>query len=419
MNLSSTPPPSRGFSRSIQLPPHSYGLSATESAKATNSALPTVVSFVGTYLKPEMWHVYNQITGLRRYRSVVLTRLRENPHLFPDPQVEIFRHTPLPSWKKFHLKYIARAPREIYNGYKQSLQRSFDATCPDLLHIYFGHEATRLARTLAHFDIPWLVSFHGADLGRYVLRPDDRTQLPLVFQNARLILARCEYFIPRLIELGCPAEKIRLNRSHIRPELFLFTERDWAPTDGAWQWCQACRFIPKKGLIDTLQAFHLFHQKHPRAHLHLAGDGPQRPEIENRIRHLRLADHVTLHGMLDRAALYALFARCHFFLHPSITDNDGDMEGVPNSLLEAMSTGCVCVGTRHAGIPEVLADGENGLLVPEKEPHTIAERLLDLVTRAENMRALSHRAAAHIRAHYTPERQITLLEDYYTEALAG
>jgi glycosyltransferase involved in cell wall biosynthesis len=382
-------------------------------------ALPTVLCFVGTYLKPEMWHVYNQVTGLRRHRSIVLTRFRENPHLFPEPQVEIFRHTSLPIWEKFHLKFIARAPREIYKGYKQSLQRSFDATRPDLLHIYFGHEATRLARTLAHFDIPWLVSFHGADLGRYVLRPDDRTQLPLVFQNARLILARCQYFIPRLIELGCPKEKIRLNRTHIRPELFPFTERDWAPADGAWQWCQASRFLPKKGLTDTIQAFHLFHKKHPRAHLHLAGDGPQRPEIENRIRNMRLSEHVTLHGMLDRAALNALYARSHIFLHPSITDASGDMEGVPNSLLEAMSTGLVCVGTRHAGIPEVLADGENGLLVPEKEPHTIAERLLDLVTRPENMRALSHRAAEHIRAHYTPEHQITLLEDCYNQALGN
>jgi colanic acid/amylovoran biosynthesis glycosyltransferase len=412
--MSSAPPPEHS---DIQPPAEP----AEPPDHAHTCALPTVLCFVGTYLKPEMWHVYNQITGLRKFRSIVLTRLRENPHLFPEPQVEIFRHTPLPWWEKFHLKYIARAPREIYKGYKQSLQRSFDATRPDLLHIYFGHEATRLARTLAHFDIPWLVSFHGADLGRYVLRPRRPHPTP----------ARLPERPPHPGPLPNTSSPASLNSAALKKKSASTAPTSapnssptpnatghllMAPGSGA----KPPASCPKKGLTDTIQAFHLFHQKHPRAHLHLAGDGPQRPEIEHRIRHLRLSDHVTLHGMLDRAALNALFARSHIFLHPSITDTDGDMEGVPNSLLEAMSTGLVCVGTRHAGHPRsARRRRKRSARFGKRTSHYRRASARPCRQPGKNAGLLLPRRRAYPRPTTPPEHQITLLEDCYNQALGN
>ena len=383
-----------------------------------SGAQRTVTSFVGTFLKGEMWHVYNQIAGLRRHRSLVLTRERRNEAMFPHGGVHVLREYPLPWWQRGWLKFARRAPQSIYRGTIRSVVEQLDGLNTDLLHIYFGHEATRLGPLYARWRRPVVVSFHGADLGTYVRRPADRAWLPEVFGESRAILARCEYFIPHLAELGCPREKIRLNRTNISHEFFGFTERR-PPENGAWNLFQACRLIPKKGLLTTLDAFAAFHSRFPNATLTIAGEGPQLADVQRRVRQLDLVRSVYFTGFLGREELRRQYAESHFFLHPSETDDANDIEGIPNALLEAMCTGLVSLSTPHAGIPEAVDDGRDGFLVPERNAEALCEVMTSLAGNFDRYLEVSRAAAAKVREVYSPERQIGVLEDIYAEAMGG
>ncbi len=377
---------------------------------------PTLASFVGTFLKPEMWHVYNQVSGLQRFKSLVLTRERRNEAIFPHGGVHIMESDALSWWQRGYMKYVQREPQVVYRGVIPSLVRQLDGLGTDLLHIYFGHEATRLAPLFDRWKKPAVVSFHGADLGTYVTRSEDMKWLPSVFGHCRLIMARCESFVPFLVELGCPKEKIRINRTHIRTDFFDRTDRT-APADGAWNLMQACRLIPKKGLMSAVRAFAVFQKSFPRSTFTIAGDGPQLGELQKEVWRLGLTRSVFFVGFVDRPTLRTLYRQSHFFLHPSETDNSNDIEGIPNALLEAMGTGLVCVSTPHAGIPEAITHGVDGLLVPEKNPDAIAAELVTLCSDPVRYQSVSAAATHRIATEFSPEKQISILEDIYEEAL--
>jgi glycosyltransferase involved in cell wall biosynthesis len=105
------------------------------------------------------------------------------------------------------------------------------------------------------------------------------------------------------------------------------------------------------------------------------------------------------------------------FLHPSEEGPDGDREGVPNAMLEAMASGLPVVATSHGGIPEAVENGKSGLLVPEQSPAELAQAMLTLAGDPERYRAMSLAAVQRIRQEFDLARQARLLEAIYSEAL--
>jgi colanic acid/amylovoran biosynthesis glycosyltransferase len=108
---------------------------------------------------------------------------------------------------------------------------------------------------------------------------------------------------------------------------------------------QAGRLIEKKGFQTTLRAFAAFQRRIPGAILTIAGEGPMLDDLQNLARELNVADHVFFVGFLSQAELREQFYRAHIFLHPSELGADGNQEGVPNAMLEAMASGVPGVST--------------------------------------------------------------------------
>ncbi len=307
---------------------------------------------------------------------------------------------------------IRNVPPRAYPDEVRSIRALLTADHCKLLHIYFGNNGLFWLPLLRLRLVPTVVSFHGADVRVNVNSPAARRLFLDLFAACTLVLARSESLASSLLELGCPPAKLRIQRAGIPLDTFRYMPRR-KPADGAWRLLQACRLIAKKGLEMTIRAFAAFSKRHPNASLTIAGDGPLRGALEELATRLRLEKKIYFVGFVSQSALLELYRESHFFLHPSEQTPDGDREGIPNSLLEAMATGLPCITTRHGGIPEAVTHSKSGITVRESDPQGIEDWLECLAHDDELRDSLGVRAARMIAEKFDLTTQIEKLEEIY------
>ena len=390
---------------------------------------PLVISVCGTFLKPEMLSVYRQVTGLTRWRTEVYCEEQINADPFPFSPLTVMRKNkfrPKGNFlRRFWLKYVRKSWPPVGEEvrylpppgwHSHNLAPLLAKAMPELLHVYYGHKAAKFLPMIQAWGGPLVVSFHGVDATDAAYKDEYADALPGVFATATLVLARSQSLLDRVREMGCPPEKLRLNRTPIPLDGIVRRVRT-APANGAWVCLQACRLIAKKGLLTAIEAFAVFHEKYPLAQFQIAGEGPQRKVLEQKIAELGLQKSVILLGWVSSAELYKKIDAGHLFLHPSEMTASGDREGVPNAMLEAMAAGLPVVATNHGGIPEAVTQGEDGLLVSEKSPTELAQALLTMTEDAERYSLFSKKAQKNIERTYGLPQSLAALEDCYDEAM--
>jgi len=165
--------------------------------------------------------------------------------------------------------------------------------------------------------------------------------------------------------------------------------------------------------VTTMHAFTNFLQHYPRATLTIAGEGPMLAELKELMRKLKIADRVVLPGFLSPEKLRSIYYATHIFLHPSETGSDGNQEGIPNSMLEAMATGLPVFATIHGGIPEAIENGVSGVLVAERDHEALSKALLDAVQDRHLLARLARNGADVVAQKFDQEKQIARLEEIY------
>ena len=378
---------------------------------------PVAAQYVVTFLKPEMLHIYRQITALRAFRPVVFCQKREHAAEFPFGEVVVLPKPRTHPLRRFVQKQLLGRPITIYESEARRILAALEKCDAKVLHIYFGHIGVHLLPLLEICPLPVVVSFHGADAQIDLHKPAHLARTRRMLERATLLLVRSESLAQRLVALGAPRGKIRLHRTGIPLEEIPFTRRT-APADGAWRCVQACRLIAKKGLVASLRAFAEFARVFPRATFTIAGEGPQLQELRALAESLAIADRVSFPGFLPQEKLRSLYAASHLFLHPSELGSDGNQEGVPNAMLEAMAGGLPVVATEHGGIPEAVEHGVSGLLTPERDAPALAQSLLTLARDPARYAAMSTAAAARVAAEFAIATQAHALAAIYREAIA-
>lgn len=358
-----------------------------------------------------MLHIHRHVTGLTAFRPVVLTQKREGQ--WAVETLEVIRRSP---WR-----FLARAaekstgrPWQISAGETHRAQEVIQRENCAVLHVFFGNAAVHLLPLLRRAPVPVVVSFHGSDVAGSMASSAYAEALREMFHLTSLVPCRSEQLAGAVGRLGCPAEKLRLMRT-VLPEIpFVFRQ---PPADGGWKIVQAARLVPKKGLTTALRAFTKFAGKFPAATFTIAGEGPMEADLRKLATELGVADRVRFTGFLAQEDLQHLFRESHIFFHPSETAG-GDVEGVPNALLEAMAGGLPVVATHHGGIPEVVRNGETGLLSAERDHVALAESLERLANSPALFQKLSERASASVKEQFSAARQIAAVEGIYREAIA-
>ncbi|HLO31072.1 MAG TPA: glycosyltransferase family 4 protein [Anaerolineales bacterium] len=148
------------------------------------------------------------------------------------------------------------------------------------------------------------------------------------------------------------------------------------------------RLVEKKGFQDLLQALLLVKTSGKRFQCVIYGEGPLCQQLELWIKEHGLSDEVILKGASTQQELIAVFQRATLFILTPIQTEDGDRDGIPNVLLEAMAVGLPVVTTAVAGIPELVDNNQNGLLYPPHDVEGIAAGIIELLHNAEKRRQL-------------------------------
>jgi colanic acid/amylovoran biosynthesis glycosyltransferase len=377
--------------------------------------VPVVACYCATFLKPEMLHIYRQITALKRVSPVVIARKRENAARFPFDKIDIVAKPALHFLRRFWFRQVRDKPWPISAGELGVLTNLLKRRNAQLLHIYFGQIAVHLLPLIRAWEKPSIVSFHGADVIVEMNKPAYREATRQMLAAVKLALVRSESLRRAVVDLGCDERKIEVQHTGIPLDEFPFRERNFPPRSGGGEWrlMQAGRLIEKKGLPVTLRAFASFLTQYPNATLAIAGEGPLLGQLQDLARELRIDSHVSFIGFISQEELRDIFYASHIFLHPSETGPDGNQEGIPNSMLEAMASGLPVFATQHGGIPEAIENGVSGLLVPERNHDELGRALLDAVQDPGFLSRIARAGADVVRKNFDLCVQTRRLEDIY------
>jgi len=373
---------------------------------------PIIACYCATFLKPEMLHIYRQITALKRCAPVVIAQKREQTERFPFEPVQIVPKPATHFLRRFWFRQVRDTPWQISDAELRALLRLLSRTDARLLHIYFGQIAVHLLPLIRTWKNPSIVSFHGADVTVDMNKPAYRESTRQMLDAVKLVLVRSESLRRALINLGCDPKKIEVQRTGIPLEEFAFHERSF-PNDGEWRLVQAGRLIEKKGLPVTLRAFAVFLRKYPNATLTIAGEGPLLGELQKLARELNIERRVSFTGFISQEQLRHIYYRSHIFVHPSQTGHDGNVEGIPNSMLEAMASGLPVFATDHGGIPEAVENGVSGVLVRERDHEALANALLNATQDSDSLARIARNGAEVVRQKFDLATQAHQLEDIY------
>ncbi|MGB8366743.1 MAG: glycosyltransferase [Candidatus Babeliales bacterium] len=271
---------------------------------------------------------------------------------------------------KSEYKKKIRKKRSLYN-----LPPDLDTF--DIIYCPFGYRGLEFLEVFESKKIKakFVTGFRGADLTRDVQH--DPHKYDTLFKQCDLFLPVCDYFKQKLMEFGCTEEKIIVLHSAIDCKLFSFQQRKF-PKKRTIQIVSICRFVEKKGLEYAIKAIAQLLKYHKNIQYRIIGSGPLKDKLLDLIQELGVQDQIKLIGQVSQSKVVSFLKKAHIFLLPCVTAQNGDEEGIPNSVKEAMAMGLIPISTYHAGIPELIKNN-SGFLVPSKDIPALVEKINYLI----------------------------------------
>lgn len=255
----------------------------------------------------------------------------------------------------------------------------------DIILCHFGPSGSRAVRLREAGLITGKIvtMFHAYDLTRHVQIHGKQTYDAL-FQRGDLFLPITNYAKSKLLELGAPPTKTEVHAmgvdcARLAPDGSR-SKRASAPL----RLLLIGRLVEKKGVGVALDSISNLVGSGVQVTLDVLGDGPLRAPLQEQIHSLGLQDSVIMRGAASQETVRNYLSKADILLVPSVTAADGDEEGLPVVIMEAMAMGKAVVATRHAGIPELVEHEQTGLLVPERD----TQALVDALARLEQDRGL-------------------------------
>ena len=308
-------------------------------------------------------------------------------------------------------RYGAQSSKLLLPSIVANAKQTFTA---DVFLVHFGY-AGALANKLRELGVlkgKQATVFHGADISRRHILEEHKLDYVNLFRQSELMLPISHLWENKLIEMGCPPEKIHVTRMGIEPEKFNFQPRQAFQTP--LRIVSVARLTEKKGLDVAVKASAILKQRGGQFQYTIIGNGDQDEMMRDFIAREGMEDCVSMPGFKPQEEIRRALSEADIFLLPSKTAADGDMEGIPVALMEAMAVGLPVVSTFHSGIPELIENNVSGWLVEEDDPEALAETLLKLsqgeVDVAPVVAAARHKVETEFNQHIAYGELAQILE---------
>lgn len=274
-----------------------------------------------------------------------------------------------------------------------------------------GHFATAAAEVAGHAarlaGVPFTITAHAKD----IYTDDNAPRLAARLAGAGAVVTVSEHNRDHL-RGALPAATVRLVRNAVSTPAL----SEAAATGDI---LTVARLVEKKGIDLLIRAFALVAATHTEPTLTVVGDGPLREELTALARELGVADRVAFLGALPSTAVHQAYLRSAMVVLPCRISADGDRDGLPTVLVEALARGRPVISTDVVGIGELVRDGQTGLLVTPESPEALATAMTRLLDDPTLGRRLGEEGRRLVSRDYDPERAALALAAVFAEVRAA
>lgn len=325
--------------------------------------------------------VENQLNALKRWKPIGIAHHHAEDELSSEVVV-MDRLAPL---GRHAAEMIYRAARHPSAQATQIVDATIRERGASVIHAHYTVDARFWLKATRRSGLPLIVSAYGYDVSsfpRSMLGLGARYLAP-VRTAANLTLAMSEAMMEDLVALGFPRERVEVHYYGVPTDRFSKARRNRSSPVAGWPMILSVgRLVPKKGHADLIDAVRILRDDGVDCRLRVVGQGTLAAELATQVAASDLGDRVEFSQHIPHhdTRLEALYRSADIFALPSRTAPDGDKEGIPGVIVEAMAAGLPVVSTRHAGIPTVVRHGVTGLLSAEGDVPGLAKSLADLIS---------------------------------------
>jgi len=293
---------------------------------------------------------------------------------------------------------------------KDALTRFLRDEQVEVILAEFGTQALALAPLANAQGIPIFTYFRGTDASKAIRTERMRSAYRKMMPRLAGVFSVSRFLLDNLAKHGISHPNSTVIPSGV--DIRRFAPQAKVPLS----FLAVGRFVEKKAPMTTLRAFAEATADLPGARLDFIGDGPLLEPTRALAQELGVAGKLRFHGAQPHHTVRDRLMSTQFFLQHSVTARDGNTEGLPTAIQEAMACGCITVSTRHAGIPEAIDEGETGFLVAEHDEDGFAKAIAAAIN-VPDLPAMSARARQIAEQRFDNHLLLKLLERHIQEAL--
>jgi glycosyltransferase involved in cell wall biosynthesis len=262
-------------------------------------------------------------------------------------------------------------------------------------------------------NVPLIAQFHGYDAYRESLLRQYSDEYQRLFQVASAVIAVSQHMRSQLLRLGAHPGKTFHNACGAELPAGMRAR----PGETGKRFLMVGRLVEKKAPFLAILAFSQVAAKYPDARLDIIGDGPLKYACQQLSRSLGLSALITFHGALPHSDVFDFMARSRCYVQHSVCAPDGDREGTPVGVLEAMGMGLPVVSTRHGGIVDIIENGTTGSLVVEYDVEGMAQALINYADDAGLAQQVGENARTVVLADWTSAKSVERLWEIIEQAI--
>jgi len=377
---------------------------------------PIVAHVNGIFFSRTETFIYNYLIKFSRIHPICISaRALDNGNLFPFPHADLYTVSHLRFTPTWFLSIFFR----LITGRWYEIEQILRQRGAGIIHAHFGPIGSMLVNSKMRLRLPLITNFYGVDLS-----PSTKTYGVLsnwrksLFTFGDLFIVEGDHMRQRLIELGCPQEKITIQRIAIPVKTMPWRLRgkssNYSPV-----LLFSGRFIEKKGLLYALAAVEILKKEGKIFKFRIIGDGPQLKQIKQYIDIHNMGSYTRLLGFLDYEDYIKEMNNADIYIQPSISAKNGDIEGgAPTAILEAQAMGIPIVSTYHCDIPNIVLPGQSALLVEERNISSLVKALGSLLENPSQWESMGRIGRNFVEQYHDIDLEVGTLEEKYLHLIA-